>query len=90
MMRRLFGDTGGRPVWRTETGLPAIVSVAIRDADVFAEAEYEIVAEPVPLAVTVIHDAELLAVHVHPVVVVRLIVPVATVDPTLNDVGVTV
>jgi hypothetical protein len=51
---------------------------------VFAATEYATVPDPEPLPpdVMVIHEAELDAVHAHPLVVVTLTVPVEALDDT--------
>jgi hypothetical protein len=69
---------------------PAIVTVPVLCVvAVFAAIEYATVPDPLPLApdVTVIQDAELDAVHAHPVVVETDTEPVADVDETDVDVG---
>jgi hypothetical protein len=79
MMRTFDGATGLRPVWVTDTGEPAMVSVAVRGPAVFAAAEKATVPLPDPAApdVTVNQLVSLeLAVQAHPACVVTATLPV--------------
>jgi hypothetical protein len=78
------GDTvneqagGAAAAWLTVTVWVATVSEALRgDVVVWAAAEYWTVPFPLPLApdVTVSHDAELVAVHAHPLGAVTVMAP---------------
>jgi hypothetical protein len=81
------------PSWVIVTVCPATVSVPVRGAPLmFAEMAYVTVPLPEPFApiVTAIQDALLEAVHVQPVVVVTVTLPVADPLQTLCVTGTTV
>jgi hypothetical protein len=73
--------------WVTVTVRVATVSEALRgDVVVWAAAEYWTIPFPLPLApaVTVSHDAELAAVHVHPLGAVTVMAPVPPAAVTVS------
>jgi hypothetical protein len=79
------GDGAGAAAWVTVNPCPAIVSVPFRAAPVFAATLKPTDPLPLPDApdVTVMNPALLAAVHVHPLAVVTVTVPVVAPGPTL-------
>src|SRR5687768_4647328 len=96
-MRRLVGGSGGcdvpDPDWLTETACPATVSEPVRAVPVVFAVNEKVTApmpEPVPPAVTVIHDVVVVAFEGHDVPEMTLSVRLLAVASTAKLPGVTV